>query len=213
MRKSIILGISMAIAAIHAPALAQEKADDIAQLKQRVDQLENQVREMSKILDPLKAQQVRDQRQRELRKKFELRNKQDQDKYSGDQLAEAEKLYQVANSKWGTAEATESLEKMIKQYPDVNRTGCAVLYLAQTSKGPEQTAKLNECVEKYNDCMYGDGVQVGALARFLLVQSYKSSNDEEKAEALENEIRTKFPDAVDHGGNLLVDDLKESSGH
>jgi len=90
----------------------------------------------------------------------------------------------------------------------VNRTGCAVLYLAQTSKGPEQTAKLNECVEKYNDCMYGDGVQVGALARFLLVQLYKSSNDEEKAEALENEIRTKFPDAVDHSGKLLVDDLK-----
>lgn len=210
MRNSIVLGIAMSIAAVNLPGLA-ESHDDVAQLKQRVDQLEKQVQEMSKVIEPIKAQQALEQRRKELHVKFEQRLKQDENKYSNEQLGEAEKLYQVANQKWGTPEATESLQKMVKQYPDVNRTGCAMLYLAQTSKGAEQIEKLKECVDKYGDCMYGDGVQVGAFARYLLVQAHKSGDDEEKAEALENEIRTKFPDAVDHGGNLLVDDLKDDS--
>jgi len=45
------------------------------------------------------------------------------------QLDEAEQLYQVANRKWGTREAIESLQTMIKKYPNLDRTAaqCSIL--------------------------------------------------------------------------------------
>ena len=86
-----------------------------------------------------------------------------------------------------------------------------MLYLAQKSQGDERAKHLQDCIEKYNDFFYGDGVQVGAFARFLLAQDYRSQGEQQKAEALENEIKAQYPEAVDHGGNLLVDSLKAGS--
>jgi hypothetical protein len=132
----------------------------------------------------------------------------DQAKYTPAQLGEAEALYQVANQKWGTPEASESLQAMITKYPDINRTGCAMLYVAQKSQGEERAKYLQDCIEKFNDCMYGDGVQVGAYARFLLADDYRSKGEQAKAAALYTEIKTKFADAIDHGGQLLVDSIR-----
>jgi len=117
-------------------------------------------------------------------------------------------LYQVANRQWGTLEASNSLQTMIQKYPDIDRTGCAVLYVAQMTQGDERAAYLQDCIDKYNDCFYGDGVQVGAYARFLLAEDYQSNGETDKAKALFNEIKTRYPDAIDHSGNLLMDDLK-----
>jgi hypothetical protein len=136
---------------------------------------------------------------------------QDRKNYTQKQLDEAEQLYSVANQKWGTPETIESLQTMIKKYPDLDRTGCAVLYLAQMSQGDERARHLQDCIEKYNDCFYGDGVQVGAYARFLLVEDYRSMGEEKKAEALSTEIRSEYAGAIDHRGNLLVDSLKVDS--
>ena len=97
---------------------------------------------------------------------------------------------------------------MIQKYPDINRTGCAVLYLAQMSQGDERAQYLQECIDKYNDCFYGDGSQVGAYARFLQAQDYKSQGDTEKAKALFDELKSKYPDAIDHRGDLLIDSIK-----
>ena len=96
---------------------------------------------------------------------------------------------------------------MVQKFPDSNRTGCAVLYLAQMSQGDERAQHLQECMEKYNDCFYGDGVQVGAYARFLLAKDCMSQGDISKAKALINEIKAKYAGATDHNGNLLVDIL------
>lgn len=142
---------------------------------------------------------------------FMMRTALDEGKYTPAQLGDAEQLYQVANQKWGTPEAKESLQTMIQKYPDVNRTGCAVLYLAQMSQGDERAQYLQDCIDKYNDCFYGDGVQVGAYARFLLAKDYKSQGDTAKAKALFNEIKAKYAGAVDHNGNLLVDILPEDA--
>ena len=143
----------------------------------------------------------------QLRIKFNQKTAQDRAKYSTDQLAEAEQLYQVANNKWGTVEAAESLEKMIAKYPDINRTGCAVLYVAQHSAGDKKVEYLTKCIEKFNDCYYGDGVQVGAYARLFLAQIYKSTGEDGKAAALLDELTTKFSNAVDHSGNPLMDSV------
>jgi hypothetical protein len=211
MRNSFIAGIMISGMAASVPVFAQTNADDVAQLTQRVFQLEKQVREMSQLLEPLKAQQAIDNRRKTFRERFEKKVVEDQQKYSSEQLRDAEKLYQVANQNWGSPEALQSLQAMIQKYPDINRTGCAILYVAQNSQGEERTKYLQDCIEKYNDCFYGDGVQVGVYARFLLAGDHRSKGDEKKAEALYNEIRTRYANAVDHSGKLLVDSINTES--
>jgi hypothetical protein len=166
---------------------------------------------LSQRLERPKAQPAMNSRQQTLHERFEQRMAQDRKNYTQKQLDEAEQLYSVANQTWGTPETIESLQTMIKKYPDINRTGCAMLYLAQMSQGDERAKYFQDCIEKYNDCFYGDGVQVGAYARFLLAQDYRSKGEEEKAEALSAEIKTKYANAIDHRGNLLVDNLKADS--
>ncbi|HYG33425.1 MAG TPA: tetratricopeptide repeat protein, partial [Clostridia bacterium] len=145
------------------------------------------------------------------RAKFEKRMAQDREKHTQEQLREAENLMRVADQKWGSPEANDSLQKLIKNYPDFNRAGCAMLYVAQMAQGNDRAKHLQDCITKYNDCFYGDGVQVGAYARFLLAEDYKSKGEQKKAEALYNEIKSNYPDAIDHRGNLLADSIKTAS--
>lgn len=211
MRNTMMAGMLMSGLAASSPVFAQTNADEVTQLKQRVLQLEQQVQEISQFLEPLKAQRAKDNRRTALRRSFEQRMARDRDKYSPAQLREAEQLMRVADEKWGSPDANESCQTLIEKYPDLNRAGCAMLYLAQSSQGDELTKRLQVCVEKYNDCFYGDGVQVGAYARFLLAQDYRSKGEAAKAEALITEIKTNYAEAIDHGGNLLIDRLKASS--
>ena len=211
MKNKMIAGILISGMAASLPLFAQPNTDEIARLKARVAQLEKQVQEISQLVEPLKAQLATETRRKALRDKFNEKMRQDRDKYTPEQLNEAEELYQVANQKWGTPEANESLQKMIKKYPDINRTGCAMLYVAQRSDGEERAKYLRDCIEKFNDCFYGDGVQVGAYARFLLAEYYRSTGEKEEAAELYQEIRTKYADAVDHGGRLLMESIRNES--
>ena len=128
----------------------------------------------------------------------------DKEKYSGAEIMDAERMYQIANKRFGSAEAKDSLESMLKKYPDMNRTGCAMLYLAQMTSGEEREKWLQEAIDHHSDCMYGDGSQVGALARMQLGYIYKDQGDMKKATALFQEIRSGFADAVDHKGRLII---------
>jgi hypothetical protein len=173
--------------------------------------LTSKVAQQEKQLKPVKAQQAAADRQKTLNQKFTRRMAQDQQKYTQEQLRDAETLYQIANQKWGTLEASNSLQVMIQKYPDLDRTGCAMLYLAQMSTGDDRAKYLQDCIDKYNDCFYGDGAQVGAYARFMLAEDYKSNGETEKAKALYDEIKAKYPDAIDHSGKLLVDIINVGS--
>ena len=188
-------------------AMTPSATNQIAQISQRVAELERQVQELSQVVEPLKAEQAIDRRRRALRVKFNNKIAQDLKKYSREQIRDAEQLYQVANRKWGSPEASASLQKMITEYPDINRTGCAVLYMAQMSQGEERAKYLQECMKQYNNCWYGDGVQVGAYARYLLIQDYLKAGEQGKAEALTKELEAHYPDAIDHTGHLLRDRL------
>jgi hypothetical protein len=182
----------------------QPNANDVVQLRQRVAQLEQQVQQISQVLEPFKAEQ----RMRTYRPKFERRRVQDRDKYTEEQLGEAETMYVAASAKWNSPEGAEGFEALIKRYPDVNRAGCAALDHVGNSQGEERTKYLQLCIEKYSDCFYGDGVQVGAFARFLLAEDYRHQGEEKKAAALCAEIKAKYADAIDHRGNLLLDSIK-----
>ena len=170
--------------------------------------LAHKVALLEKRPQPVKAQPALNPQQQMLHQKFLERMAQDRQKYSNQQLGEAEEMYQVANKKFGTPEANASLQAMIKKYPDIDRTGCAVLYVAQMSKGEDRAKYLQQCIAQYNDCFYGDGAQVGALARYFMAQDCQSNGDADKAKTLFDEIKTRYPDAVDHGGDLLVNLIK-----
>lgn len=208
----VFCGCSHKPAPLTSAAMTQSATNQIAQLSQRVTELERQVQELSRVVAPLKAEQVIDQRRKALRAKFNNKIAQDLKKYSREQIRDAEQLYQVANRKWGSPEANESLQKMIAQYPDINRTGCAVLYMAQMSQGEKRANYLQECMKQYSNCWYGDGVQVGAYARYLLIQDYLKKGEPDKAEALSKELENQYPDAIDHTGHLLKDRLAAING-
>lgn len=144
--------------------------------------------------------------------KTKERMRKDLESYSQDELREIETLYQVANKQWRSEEGKESLRKLISKYSAANRTGCALLYLGQMSTGDEQINYLKQAIENFSDCFYGDGVQVGAYARFVLWYRYRNDGEQEKAEKLAEEIKTDYPDAIDHRGRNIVA-LLEANQH
>lgn len=211
-------------------ARAQDAAKDeqIRELQAKVQKLEARLAEVEKLLAtlmPKAGEAAKDQAQspaqpgaagaataeqappaqrQKLQALAKQRMRKDLQKHTPDQLKEAEALYQVANKNWRTPEAKQSLEQMVAKFPNVNRTGCAVLYLAQYSTGEERERLLKEAIEKYDDCYYGNGVQVGAFARFLLGLDYQSKGEADKAKEVFDEIRTKYADAITHRGESLV---------
>lgn len=196
----------MSAVAFSSSVPGQTNTDDVAQLTRRVAQLEKQVQEISQFLEPLRGQQsIISNRRKALQARQEKRLAQDREKYTQEELIEAEKLYSIVSQKGGTPEAAEGFQTLLKKYPDNDRIGCALLYMAQRAHGDERVKQLQECIEKYGDCIYGDGVQVGAFARYLLAKEESSKGDTKAAAALTEEIKNTYPDAIDHGGNLLVD--------
>ena len=141
--------------------------------------------------------------------KARARMRQDARRYSQQQLKEAEQLYQVANKQWRSPEAKASLETMVKKYPKFNRTGCATLYLGQYAEGAEKEKYLTQAVERFGDCYYGNGVQVGAFARYLLGHYYRDNGEVEKGNALLKEVVQKFPKSVTHRGDQLAKIAKQ----
>jgi hypothetical protein len=142
--------------------------------------------------------------------KARQRMAQDRTKYEPHQLKECEDLYQVANKNWRSDESRTCLKVMIEKYPDVNRTGCAALYLAQYERDPAvQERLLKDVIEKYGDCWYGNGAQVGALARFHLAGSCLSRGESAAAQKLFDEINRDYPGAITHQGVLLAERIKQ----
>ena len=147
----------------------------------------------------------------ELKERSRERFRQDRDEYSRQELAQLEELYQVANKNWKTdkPKAKEAMEELVKNYKKANRTGCAMLYLAQLSRGDERDKYLDEAIKDYSDCFYGNGVQVGGWARFLRILDLRSDNKDAAADKLEKELRTDYPKAITHSGILLTDLLDQ----
>lgn len=149
-------------------------------------------------------------RRSQLRENFKKQTEKDKELYTPAQLQEIWTLYRVANKKWNSLEAKESLRKLINKYPQSNRAGCAILYLSQMSNGREREDYLKTAIEKYNDCWYGDGVQVGAYARYKLAFYYQQIDKLDDANKLFKELIENYPNAVNHKGRLLSDSIPDS---
>lgn len=203
---------TMVMFAAAAVAASSCLAQSAGELKQRIEKLEARVAKLEAAAGGAQetkgsSEQVADSE----RAKAKARMRKDLEVYSSEDLGKIEKLYQVANKEWRSEEGKSSLKELIAKYDKANRTGCALLYLGQMSKGDEQIGYLTKAIEGFSDCYYGDGVQVGAYARYYLACRYKQDGKADKARALFDEIKTQYPNAVDHRGGLLADALEKES--
>ncbi len=177
----------------------------IMQLEKRITVLEERLAVLegktAPVLKQLSAQEMKEDQ----RNKARERMRKDLEVYSREELREIESLYQVANKNWKSdkAKGKASLEKMLDKYDRANRTGCALMYLGQMTQGEEREKYLKKAVESYSDCYYGDGVQVGAYARYYLAYHYLQTGNKKKAGSLCAEIRADYPNAVTHSGQPL----------
>ncbi len=172
-------------------------------LEQRVAELESQVANLRAQLEPAKILEQNKQAAR-------VRGRKDREIYSAKQLREIETLYQVANKNWRSSEAIQSLETLIAKYDKANRTGCAVLYLGQMSKGEQRLKYLQTAAEDFSDCYYYDGCQVGGYARLILADTLMALERKKEANQCLAEIRKDFSNATDHKGRLLISLIQEN---
>jgi hypothetical protein len=205
--KTILCCVAALIAAASiAPLWAAETVDPaVDQLNTQMKALEQRVSALEELVLPLKKNLEAQARRGTFRRQFDERMKRDVQVFTEDQLKEVENLYQVGNRNWNTPEARTSLEQVVAKYSSANRAGCALLYLGQWSEGEQREAYLKEAIERHGDCWYGDGVQVGAMGRYWLGMYYRQLGQSEKANQLFQQIRTEYPDAINHQGVTLVD--------
>lgn len=207
--KKILTAILILICAAY-PVVAKDATDgDIKELNKRIERLENRIEMLEEIIEPLEDDMRSRARALRFRKKFQERMKRDERIYEPSDLREIEKLYQTANQKWNTVTAKESLKLLAENYPESNRAGCGILYLAQMNMGKQKRDYFKKAIREHNDCWYGDGVQVGSYARFLLAAYYQETGDKKEAKKLFKEILNKYPEAIDHKGNMLKDIIRK----
>jgi len=182
-------------------------ADDSV-LLQRVIELETRVAELEAKLAPVleqeRVKEVAVQQKALARERILM----DAEFLSRPELNAIEKAYQIANRDWKNEEAKKAVIFLTTKFPHANRTGCAVLSYAQANPDQEQIRYLKEAMGKYSGCFYSNGVRVGAYARLYLGLRYKRENKDAEAEKLFEELRTQFPDAIDHKGQLLTSYIK-----
>lgn len=123
--------------------------------------------------------------------------------YGRDGCREIEMAYR-AYSKSGDVD-NEHLQKLLEKFPKANRTGCAVMYAGQRSQGKDGGKWFRLAIEKFGDCMYGDGAQVGAYARFYLAALLEREGRKSEADAIRAELLKLYPDARTHRGRKMAD--------
>ena len=185
------------------PCPADDNTLTNGELQQRLQRLEQRVDALEQLVAPMKAQQTAAAHRRQQQQKAAARREADRQRYSPEELQTIEQLYASADGNWDALHAAEVLERLRKEFPKANRTGCAMLAFAAASEGKAAIALLQAAMKDYADCYFDDGVQVGAYACYLLVRHHRAHGREETAAKLASILETRYPDAIDHEGRSL----------
>jgi len=137
-----ILGVLVATSAFAHDSVRLKALDE------KVEALQERVANLETSTAPAVARVSDEQRVDGQRMKARERMRKDSSIYSNEQLREIEALYQVANQKWQTQEGKDSLKQLIQLFDKANRTGCALLYLGQMSKGREREEYLQRAASE-----------------------------------------------------------------
>lgn len=170
----------------------------------RLAALEKRVAELERRLEGARQGETADSGRNQaqgLREKVKARMDKDVAEYGQEAMRDIERLYRA----YSRSRQTGDLEELVKRYPKANRTGCAVMYAGQGSKGEEAVKWLKKAIDDHADCRYGDGAVVGAYARFYLASIYEQQGKKDEARKLKEEILTLYPDAVTHRGQPMKD--------
>ena len=191
-------------------ASAQSDSARISSLEKKIDSLETRMLYMERMVyKDMSMRMTKDSNVVRLQHMAKERARKDYSEYSKKEVMEAEALYQEASRRLGSERGRELLREVISKYPKMNRAGCAALYLAKEMEGHEREDLLRQAFEKYGDCMYYDGVQVGAYARYILADIYNQEGNVEGARELMQYVNEHFPHAIDHEGKRLVLDIHD----
>lgn len=203
MKTHFILLLSMCVvfkAAAQGPDRITSLEERMARLEERVGRLESQVQNNANntITPAVKRMQ----------EAALARDAEDHKRYKLEDIKNAEDLYQRAARNLSSYEAKKLLDRVVTEYPQLNRAGCAQLYRAQQEdEGAEKERLLKDCIKRFGNCYYFDGVQVGPYAMYQLGILYQRDGKNEEANKLFRQIRDKYTDAVNHSGALLVSQI------
>ena len=75
----------------------------------------------------------------------------------------------------------------------------------QASEGEERLKYLTTAVEKFSDCYYFNGCQVGGYGRYVLLLTLWDRGEKDKARVLLNDLKTTYKDATNHSGIRMGD--------
>lgn len=181
----------------------------LQRLERRIITLEYRVNSIEKTQAKTAQKQSEDSVLEMWKNKALERRKKDYKDFPDKVVNEVEELYGKASQEIQSARSKKIFRDIIKNHPKFNRAGCSALYLAQESEGKEREQLLIEAAEKFSDCFYLDGVQVGAYSRYLLALMYRDREEVEKAKELMRYIREHYPGAVNHKGQKLEMDLHD----
>jgi hypothetical protein len=132
--------------------------------------------------------------------------------YSASQLQDIDARYrsahQAAFRMLLRREAAPILLELVAAYPKSNRSGCAVLKLAQLASGAERENYFRQAIASHSNAWCESGVQVGALARAQLAVHHAGLGKFDEAERLAQQVLVLFPGAIDESGAPLDDVLE-----
>ena len=117
-----------ALATCLAINVSGQEADRVKELEQKVEQLQQRT---SKLEGQLAAQTGMTPEAKVKMPLFEKRSAKDKQIFLAEDIREAETIYQEAAKEFGSKKCKRLLRKVVRRYPDLNRAGCAQLYLAQ----------------------------------------------------------------------------------
>jgi len=128
----------------------------------------------------------------------------DQQKYSPEELAEIEDLYQQGNDAIESAAGEERLRTLIERYPDSNRAGCASMNLGAVYLNggllEEAQQHLEMLVEQQNSAVFESGEAVLPKALLNLAMLHHERGESRAALDAWRRVLTEHPEARDAQG-------------
>ncbi len=127
--------------------------------------------------------------------------------YSREERTEIQNLYKLWRTRKGK-ERDAVATNLLRRFPKSNPTGCVQYFTALDYAGQKRIRLLKQVIQNYDDCWFGFGVQVGPMARYHLINILMETGKQKEAEKYREELRTRFPDAIDGNGKLISELLK-----
>lgn len=129
----------------------------------------------------------------------------DEKKFKDEEFRQMEADYQVINDKYRDPEIKTIIKNFLEKYEEGNRVGCALMYLAQKTGGPDREKLLLKAIEEHSDAYYLNGCSVGAMARLYLASLYTREGKKDEAGKWIAEIEEDYEDAQDHSRKPIIE--------